>query len=50
VPLLAVAYNPVRPEGGPVVGCQLLEALSSSLPEGTPLWDVLAGRVEFAAR
>jgi hypothetical protein len=50
VPLLAVAYNPVRPEGGPVVGCQLLEALSSSLPEGTPLWDVVAGRVDFAGR
>ena len=50
VPLLAVAYNPTRPEGGGVPSEQLCAALSSRLPAGLLLWDVAGSKLHRAGR
>ena len=45
VPLLVVAYNPTRPEGGGVASSELRDALAAKLPAGMLLWDVAASCV-----
>lgn len=45
VPLLGVACNPTRPEGGTPNGMALQGALAAALPKGMPVWDVVAGSV-----
>lgn len=50
VPLLAVAYNPTRPEGGGVTSEQLRGALAARLNGEMLLWNVAAGEVTRAGR